>query len=72
MPLYEYECKECRHEFEALVFTGEEAECPECSGHNLERHLSVPARPAAEKAGPSPCDSNLPPCGTACRRFNAG
>ncbi len=45
MPLYEYACKKCNHEFEALVFPGEEAECPECRGHTLERLLSVPAPP---------------------------
>ena len=73
MPLYEYACKKCEHEFEALVFRGEEAECPECQSHNLERRLSVPARPSADKAAlPMGCDSSMPPCGSACRRFNGG
>ncbi len=72
MPLYEYACKKCRHEFEALVFPGDEAECPECRGRNLEKRFSVPARPAGEKSSMmTGCDSSLPPCGTACRRFNA-
>jgi putative FmdB family regulatory protein len=70
MPLYEYDCIACRHHFEALVFNGEEVECPECRSRELERQWSVPARPRAEstslRAG---CDPNLPPCGPACRRF---
>ena len=73
MPLFAFDCKKCHHEFEALVFPGEEAECPECRSHILEKRLSVPARPAAEKSSlPSACNSSMPPCGSACRRFNGG
>ena len=72
MPLYEYACKKCRHGFEALIFPGEEAECPECRGRALEKRMSIPARPAAESTMPRGCDSSLPPCGAACRRFNGG
>lgn len=41
MPLYEYACKECSHEFEALVRAGEAPECPACHATALERRLSV-------------------------------
>lgn len=40
MPLFEYRCRKCRHEFEALVLPGLEARCPQCSGQDLERLLS--------------------------------
>lgn len=40
MPLYEYECEKCRHQFEALVLPGIEAACPECQGRKLKRLLS--------------------------------
>ena len=30
MPIYEYICKECHHQFEALVYGKEKAECPKC------------------------------------------
>jgi len=30
MPIYEYTCKDCSHEFEALVYGREKAECPKC------------------------------------------
>ena len=34
MPIYEYICKECQHQFEALVFGKEKAECPKCQAVN--------------------------------------
>ena len=40
MPLYEYRCKQCEHEFEALVLPKLTAECPECQSTDLERLLS--------------------------------
>jgi putative FmdB family regulatory protein len=40
MPIYEYECRGCHHEFEQLVRTGDTPECPQCHGHDLERLLS--------------------------------
>ena len=48
MPLYEFACQECSHTFETLVFDGERVECPECQGNQLERLLSVPAKPRSE------------------------
>jgi putative FmdB family regulatory protein len=41
MPLFEYACKECAHEFEALVRGSEMPECPSCHSHELQRRLSV-------------------------------
>jgi putative FmdB family regulatory protein len=41
MPLYEYACRDCHHEFEALVRGAEAPRCPACSSHQLERRLSV-------------------------------
>lgn len=73
MPLYEYTCQDCQHTFEALVFEGEEAQCPQCQGDNLERLLSVPSRPRVmSSALPRPCgDHSLPPCGSpGCRRLS--
>lgn len=42
MPLYEYECRACGHQFEALVRTGDTPSCPTCKAQDLERLLSVP------------------------------
>jgi putative FmdB family regulatory protein len=71
MPLYEYACQDCSHAFEALVYDGEEVECPQCHGLKLEKQWSVPARPRSEGAALplGGCDPSLPPCGPACRRW---
>jgi putative FmdB family regulatory protein len=41
MPIFEYVCKECQHEFEALIYGSEKAECPKCHGAKLDARLSV-------------------------------
>ena len=69
MPLYEYSCQQCEHTFEALVFNGEQVECPACEGKRLERLLSVPAKPRAEAALPMSCPPDRPPCGPGCCRL---
>jgi putative FmdB family regulatory protein len=69
MPLYEFACEECRHEFETLVVSGEEPECPQCQSRRLERRLSVPARPQSAGPLPTACNSSGPPCGPACARW---
>jgi len=40
MPIYEYRCGGCGHEFEQLIRTGDTPACPSCKGQNLERLLS--------------------------------
>jgi putative FmdB family regulatory protein len=73
MPLYEYVCQECAHPFEALVFGGEQPECPKCHSHKLEQQLSMPARPPSEATAlPTACRSSGPPCGPACARWPGG
>ena len=37
MPIFEYVCKACDHQFEALVYGKEKAECPKCHGSNWRR-----------------------------------
>lgn len=43
MPIFEYRCNRCQHEFEALVRKSEEPACPSCKATDLERLLSLPA-----------------------------
>lgn len=43
MPIYEFKCRGCGHQFDALVRRGEAASCPACSGSELERLISLPA-----------------------------
>src|SRR5450432_83663 len=60
MPIYEYACKECRHEFEALGYGSQKAECPKCASKKLAPKLSVFAVSAPGSAAPrsaGPCGS---------------
>jgi putative FmdB family regulatory protein len=44
MPLFDYRCGACGHQFEALVLKGKEPEhCTSCGAGSLERLLSLPA-----------------------------
>jgi putative FmdB family regulatory protein len=43
MPIYEYACRSCAHEFEQLVRTGDTPACPSCKSVDLERLLSLSA-----------------------------
>jgi putative FmdB family regulatory protein len=43
MPIFEYRCQSCGHEFETLVLKGSVPACPACKAESLERMLSVPA-----------------------------
>ena len=55
MPIYEYACRSCSHEFETLVRNGETPSCPHCSSAALDKKLSVFAtqgEPAAQAVGP--------------------
>jgi len=51
MPLYEYQCRACHHEFEALVRPQdqERTKCPACQGVDLERQLGSFAVSTREK-----------------------
>jgi putative FmdB family regulatory protein len=61
MPIFEYVCKECDHEFEALVYGHEEAECPKCRSKKLSQQLSVFA--VAAKGASTPTRT-AGPCGS--------
>ena len=42
MPIYEYACQQCEHEFEDLVRGDETSKCPACGSEELARLLSLP------------------------------
>ncbi|MEO1575100.1 MAG: zinc ribbon domain-containing protein [Pseudomonadota bacterium] len=44
MPIYEYRCEECGHQFDALQKISEDplTECPACSQHALKKLVSAP------------------------------
>jgi putative FmdB family regulatory protein len=65
MPIFEYVCKECEHEFEALVFGKQKAECPKCQSKKLEPQLSVFAVSAKSGAAIQPSvPESAGPCGS--------
>jgi len=43
MPIYEYQCRECGHELEALQKMSDDAliHCPECHGETLKKKISA-------------------------------
>jgi putative FmdB family regulatory protein len=53
MPIFEYKCQECQHEFEALVFGRDKADCPKCHSKKLSPQLSVFAVSAKGSASAS-------------------
>jgi putative FmdB family regulatory protein len=73
VPLYEFVCETCAHEFEDLVRADETPACPSCRGTRLRRLMSVVAvgrgdEPAAAAPAPRACGSCGDPRGPgACR-----
>ncbi|MCC7123294.1 MAG: zinc ribbon domain-containing protein [Acidobacteria bacterium] len=63
MPLYEYECQTCHHQFELLVRESTTIECPSCHSAELEKQLSVFAvsAPAGASRAAMPA---MGPCGS--------
>jgi putative FmdB family regulatory protein len=41
MPIFEYICQKCSHQFEALIYGNQKAECPKCHASKLAPQLSV-------------------------------
>ena len=62
MPIFEYICQQCKHEFEALVFGRDKAKCPKCESKKLSPQLSVFAVPAKSSTGGVPASTGA--CGS--------
>lgn len=43
MPIYDFHCKECERDFEALVRGSAAPACPECGSSQVEKLVSLPA-----------------------------
>jgi putative FmdB family regulatory protein len=60
MPIYEYRCAPCQHNFESLVRgPGDPVHCPQCGGIDLVKQFSVPA---AAQTGATARAGALPVC----------
>jgi putative FmdB family regulatory protein len=42
MPIYEYTCRRCSHQFEKLVRAGRTPPCASCGAEDVERLFSLP------------------------------
>jgi putative FmdB family regulatory protein len=73
MPLFEFRCRRCDHEYEVLVRNAEPVDCPECGADSPEKLLSAAAArvvggsrlPVSSSCPPS----EAPPCGPGCCRL---
>jgi putative FmdB family regulatory protein len=62
MPIFEYACQDCGHEFEALTRSSQQPECPRCHSIQLEKKLSMFATASSSGADlPAMADG---PCGS--------
>ncbi|MGA2064765.1 MAG: FmdB family zinc ribbon protein [Thermoguttaceae bacterium] len=65
MPIYEYTCDDCGHEFELLIFGSQRPSCPACAGEHLTKAMSVPAAhtgSAREPSCPARGECDVPHC----------
>jgi putative FmdB family regulatory protein len=72
MPIHEYCCQACGHEFETLVRASERAACTSCGSTDLEKKLSVFATQGEKSATAEPgaCGTCGNPAGPGACRFN--
>jgi putative FmdB family regulatory protein len=40
MPIFEYVCQQCNHQFEAIIMGKQKAACPKCESKRLNQQLS--------------------------------
>ncbi len=50
MPIYEYKCRKCSHEFERLIRKDEVPPCPECQAADVEKKLTLGAGVSTTKS----------------------
>lgn len=61
MPMYEFECRSCGHDFEALRpmgDTGRTLRCPKCDAQSPAKKLSVFAAGSSSDRAPAPCGAS--------------
>ncbi|MDR2818939.1 MAG: zinc ribbon domain-containing protein [Desulfovibrio sp.] len=72
MPIFEYVCKKCGHEFEELVFGGVMPSCPACGTEKTQKLMSR----CSHSSGKSGYDDNsytpVPSSGGSCAGCGGG
>ncbi len=61
MPIYEYRCESCEHEFEELVFGQDRPKCPKCEATKLQKLMSAHTV-GKSSAGAAPAESSCGSC----------
>jgi putative FmdB family regulatory protein len=67
MPIFDFRCRTCGHEFEALVRAQDIAACPSCHGVDLEKQLSSFAVSSSERSQAAAASSRKKAAATAGR-----
>lgn len=70
MPIYEYHCKQCRKDFEALVWSQRDESnicCPKCQSKDLGRILSPFSTSSGTGGGLASSSSS---CGSSAGKFS--
>jgi putative FmdB family regulatory protein len=67
MPMYDFRCRTCGHDFEALVRSQDRPACPSCHGHDLEQLLSSFAVSSADRRAAAATASRKKAAATAVR-----
>ncbi|MBI5305367.1 MAG: zinc ribbon domain-containing protein [Chloroflexi bacterium] len=66
MPIYEYECKDCREPFEVFVRSMSarvQAVCPKCGGEHVQREVTAASALGMSGAAASASVSSCAPSG---------
>ena len=59
MPIFEYTCRECGHQFETLVTGNRQPACPQCNASDLEKMYSTFAARGASGSASGPVPSRF-------------
>jgi putative FmdB family regulatory protein len=66
MPLFEFRCPDCAHDFELLIRSGDGAACPQCGGSQVQKLLSETSPPTGGLGRSLPVASDCPPGNAPC------
>ena len=69
MPIYEYECKKCGNEFDALVSMNAKDNpcCPKCDSKKIKKKMSMTASGKGGCSSSACSSSSCSSCGSGCR-----
>jgi putative FmdB family regulatory protein len=70
MPIHEYACRSCHHEFETLVRAAETPSCESCGSTELDKKLSVFATQGGAPEAPMGCGTCGDPRGPGACKLN--